>query len=274
MKRVLRALLLCLPALAASADAGAQVPPEMAQKGVIVFANVPNYPPLEFKDPASGTLSGFDIALGTAIAARLGLKPVWQETSFDQMLAALQTGRVDAILSGMSDVATRHDAASFVDYLRTAPQFFIQESRAGELKAATDLCGRKVGASRRTLFPRNIAEWSAANCPADRPIQFVGTEGSADARTQLRQGRIDAAVQGNETLPWIMEQEPGSYRSLGTPFGGSLNGIALAVKQTGLQQAVASALDAMIADGSYATLLAQWKLSPNAIEKATINAGQ
>jgi polar amino acid transport system substrate-binding protein len=30
----------------------------------------------------------------------------------------------------------------------------------------------------------------------------------------------------------------------------------------------------MIADGSYGKLLAKWKLSPNALEKATINAGQ
>jgi polar amino acid transport system substrate-binding protein len=270
MKRVLAALLLCLP----TSIVHAELPAALVQKGSITFANVPNYPPLEFRDPASGALTGFDIDLGNAIAARLGVKAVWQETSFDQMLAALQTGRVDAIISGMSDIATRHDAAGFVDYLHTAPQFFIQQSRAGELKEATALCGRKVGASRRTQFPKNIAARSDANCPAGNPIIFVGTEGSADARTQLKQGRIDAAVQGNETLPWIMGEEPGVYQTLGVPFAGSINGIGLPTKEAGLQQAIAGALDAMIADGSYAKLLAKWKLTPNAIEKATINAGQ
>ena len=270
MRWLLIGVVLCLVAPGASAE----VPAAMAQRGTIIFANVPNYPPLEFKDPATGMLMGFDIELGAAIAARLGLKPVWQETSFDQMLAALQTGRVDAILSGMSDVASRHDAATFVDYLRTAPQFLIQPARAGELAAATALCGRKVGASRRTLFPRNIAAWSEANCAADRQIVFVGTDGSADARTQLRQGRIDAAVQGNETLPYVMAQEPGVYQPLGAPFGGALNGIALPVQAGGLQQAVAAAIDGLIADGSYARLLAKWNLTANALEKASINAGQ
>ena len=269
MKRLAAVLLLCLPATLAQAE----LPAAIQQKGSITFANVPNYPPLEFRDPASGTLTGFDIELGEAIARKLGLKAVWQETSFDQMLAALATGRVDAILSGMSDIATRHEAASFVDYLRTAPQFFIKASRAAELPQATALCGRKVGASRRTLFPKNIAAWSDANCGAT-PIVFVGTDGSADARTQLRQGRIDAAVQGNETLPYIMGEEQGVYLPLGAPFAGSLNGIALPVKETGLQQTIAAALDGLIADGTYATLLAKWKLSPNALEKATINAGQ
>jgi polar amino acid transport system substrate-binding protein len=102
----------------------------------------------------------------------------------------------------------------------------------------------------------------------------VGTEGSADARTQLKQGRIDAAVQGNETLPYVMEQEPRAYMALGGPIATQLTGIALPVKDAELQQKVAAALDALIADGTYKVLLAKWKLSDNAVEKAMINAGQ
>jgi polar amino acid transport system substrate-binding protein len=37
---------------------------------------------------------------------------------------------------------------------------------------------------------------------------------------------------------------------------------------------MAEAVDALIADGTYRTLLAKWKLSDNGIEKATTNAGQ
>ena len=269
MKRLFAAMLLCLPVSSALAE----IPAAMVHKGTIVFANVPNYPPLEFRDPATGALTGFEIDLGEAIAAKLNLKPVWQETSFDQMLPGLQTGRVDAVLSGMSDVAARHDMASFVDYLRSAPQFLIQQSRAAEFPQATALCGRKVGASRRTLFPKNIAAWSDEHCGGNAII-FVGTDGSADARSQLKQGRIDAAVQGNETLPYVMDQEPGAFQTVGAPFGGSLNGIALPVKEAGLQQAVLAAFAGLIADGTYARLLAKWKLTPNAIEKESINAGQ
>ena len=124
------------------------------------------------------------------------------------MMPAISTGRVDAILSGMTDTASRQDTATFVDYLRNGPRFFVQQSRAAEFRDTTAFCGKKVGASRRTSFPKLIAAWSDANCAAN-PIQFVGTEGSADARTQLRQGRIDAAVQGGETLPYMMDLEPG-----------------------------------------------------------------
>ena len=178
-----------------------ELPPEIAKRGSIKVALVPNYPPMEFRDPATNTLSGFDIDLGEAIGRKLGVKIEWPETSFAEFMPSISTGRVDAILSGFTDYASRHDIASFVDYLRSGPKFFVQQSRAAEFKDMAALCGKKVGASRRTMFPAEIDKWSEKNCGSN-PIQFVGTDGSADARTQLRQGRIDAAVQGNETLPY------------------------------------------------------------------------
>jgi polar amino acid transport system substrate-binding protein len=269
-RRFLTAMLLCAATVSVSA---VELPPDIAKKGSITVAIVPNYPPLEFRDPATNALSGFDVELGEALGKKLGIKIAWQETSFDQLMPAIATGRVDAILSGMTDYATRHETASFVDYLRSGPRFFVQQSRAAEFKDMAALCGKKVGASRRTFFPAQIAAWSDAHCGSD-PIKFVGTEGSGDARTQLKQGRIDAAVQGSETLPYLTDLEPGVYVPIGEMISSQFTGLALPVKEKALQQAIAEALDALIADGSYRALLAKWKLNDNGIEKATINAGQ
>lgn len=270
MRVLLATVLIC----AANAPATAiELPPEIAKQGSIKVAVVPNYPPMEFREPATNTLTGFDVELGEALARKLGIKIVWQETSFDQMMPAIATGRVDAILSGMTDMASRQDTATFVDYLRNGPRFFAQQSRAAEFKDAAALCGKKVGASRRTSFPKLIAAWSDAHCSAD-PIQFIGTEGSGDARNQLKQGRIDAAVQGGETLPYLMDLEPGAYVPVGDVFAVQFTGLALGVKEKALQQAVVEALDGLIADGSYRTLLAKWKLTDYGVERATINAGQ
>jgi polar amino acid transport system substrate-binding protein len=259
---------------AATASVSAvELPPEIAKQGSIKVAIVPNYPPMEFRDPATSTLTGFDVELGEALGRKLGVRIVWQETSFDQMMPAIATGRVDAILSGMTDLASRHDTATFIDYLRNGPRFFAQQSRAAEFKDAAALCGKTVGASRRTSFPKLVAAWSDVHCDGN-PIKFVGTEGSADARTQLRQGRLDAAVQGGETLPYMMDLEPGAYVTVGDVFAVQFTGLALNVKEKTLQQAVAEGLDALIADGSYRTLLAKWKLTEYGVEKVTINAGQ
>ena len=270
MKCFLAAALVC----AATASAFAiELPPEIAKAGSIKVAIVPNYPPMEFRDPATSTLTGFDVELGEALGRKLGVKVAWQETSFDQMMPAIATGRVDAILSGMTDLASRQDTATFVDYLRSGPRFFVQQSRAAEFKDVAALCGKTVGASRRTSFPKHIADWSDAHCDGN-PIKFVGTEGSADARTQLKQGRVDAAVQGGETLPYVMDLEPGAYVPVGDVFAIQFTGLALGVKDKALQQAIAEALDGLIADGSYRALLAKWKLTDYGVEKATINAGQ
>lgn len=271
MKRLLVAAAF-LGAMHASGLA-AELPAEIAKRGSLKVAVVPNYPPMEFRDPATNALSGFDVELGEAIGRKLGVKIEWTETSFAEFMPSISTGRVDAILSGFTDYASRHEVATFVDYLRSGPQFFVQASRKAEFKDTTSLCGKKVGSSRRTMFPAQIAAWSENNCGGN-PIQVVGTDGSADARTQLRQGRIDAAAQGNETLPYIMDLEPNTYATVGEPIAQQFTGIALPVKEKALQQAMLEAVDALIADGTYKTLLAKWKLSDNAIEKATINAGQ
>ena len=64
-----------------------------AKGAPITAAIVSNYPPLEFKDPATAKLTGFDVDLGEALAAKLGTTIKWEETSFDQIVC---TGRFTA----------------------------------------------------------------------------------------------------------------------------------------------------------------------------------
>ena len=165
IKRFLATTLVCC-ATAASAMA-VELPPDIAKRGSIKVAIVPNYPPMEFRDPATNTLTGFDVELGEALGKKLGIKIDWQQTSFDQMMPAIATGRVDAILSGMTDMASRQDTATFVDYLRNGPRFFVQQSRASEFKDMTAFCGRErsspISASRSISpsEPRSSARRSA-----------------------------------------------------------------------------------------------------------------
>ena len=125
-------------------------------KSTLVAAIVPNYPPFEYKDPATDKLMGFDVDLGEAIAAKLGVKLQWEETGFDQMMSALTTNRVDVILSGMTDLPSRREAVNFLDYVTGGPQFYTVKARAGEFASIDALCGKTVGASRRTSWPDDI----------------------------------------------------------------------------------------------------------------------
>lgn len=272
MNRVILALVLA-SAWAASTPGAQAAEPALPGRPKLIAAMMPNYPPMDMRDPATGELAGFDVDLVRALAPRLGVAIEWQETRFEQMISALKTERVDLVFS-MTDLPSRHESATFVDYMQTGPQFFVQAARAAEFADPTALCGKAVGASRVTNYPKQIGEWSDRHCAGKPPIRVVGTEGSVDARAQLRQGRIDAAVQGNETLPWIMAQEPNTYAMIGGTIGRQLTGILVRPDDAALRDALVAGLDAVIADGTYGQLLKKWNLGANGLEKATVNAGQ
>ena len=100
---------------------------------------------------------------------------------------------------------------------------------------------------------------------------MVPGESTADARGQLRQGRIDAAVQGYETLPYAMSLEPGVYRPVGEPISLQYQGIAFPKSSTALRDAVAAAFKSILADGTYAKIMAKWQLSANAVDRLMLN---
>jgi len=261
--------------MASSFTWAAELPASIKAKGEVVVAIMPNYPPMDFKDPATNTLTGLDYDLGNALAERLGVKIKWQETGFEQMINALTTDRVDMVMSGMTDTAERQASVTFVDYFTSGPQFYTLQKNK-DFNEIIDLCGKKVGTSRRTTFPAEIAEWSKANCEAaGKPaINVIGTEGSADARAQLRQSRIDAAMQGSETLPYLKTQEKDMYKTVGLPISKQFTGLGVSKKKPELSEAVKVAMQSMVDDGSYQAILKKWDLELGAIKTVTINAGK
>jgi polar amino acid transport system substrate-binding protein len=272
-----RIIALAALVLAAASPAFAQnVPSRIASAGRIIIATNPNYAPITFKDPATNKLMGFDIDLGEAIGKELGVRVEWQEIAFAQMLPSLQTGRVDTVLAGMSDLPSRRDTTDFVDYMTSGAQFYTTTALAGTIKTPEDLCGKSVGASRSTNWPAQIAEWSQANCVAKgkKAINVVGTEGSVDARTQLKTERLQGAVQGNETLPYFQSLEPNTFVLLGKAFTQSLVGMPFAKADVPLRDAVKAAIERLQANGEYDKLLAKYGLQANKLSPITINKGE
>jgi len=255
----------------ASAQA-AELPDAIKQAGALHLTVNSTYAPMEYRDPATNELTGLDIDLANELAKRLGVKIVWSETPFAELIPSLQTKRADFIISGISDRSSRREQADFIDYLTTGPQFFVlTESSA---KTATDLCGQKVGTTRSTSFPQEIEKWSKQNCEAaGKPaIQYVPGENSIDVRNQLKQGRIDAAVQGSETLPYAQQLEAGKYRIIGEPLSKGFQGVMFRKDDVATREAITAQLTAMIADGAYKAILDKYGLGANAVDKPMMNA--
>lgn len=72
-------------------EIAAQLPPHVAQSGLLqVGVNVP-YAPNEFKDE-DGNIVGFDVDLTNAVGRVLGVTPVFNQADFDKIIPAIQAG--------------------------------------------------------------------------------------------------------------------------------------------------------------------------------------
>jgi len=237
----------------------------------------PIYPPMEFVNPDTGLMDGFDVDLAHAIAEKLGLEPIFIATAFADIPNALQTGRGDMILSGMSDTPQRQEAMDFVDYITSGPIFFTLAQNGAAYQSNLDVCGKKVAASRSTTFPQNVEQFSNDQCiPQGKPaIEVHGTADSNAGRLGMKQDRYDVVVQGIETIAWQMNLEPDTYMMIGEPIiNDEIYGMAFKKDNPGLRDAVAKVLDGLIEDGTYGTLLEKWGLPHNAVEKAVINGAK
>ena len=144
--------------LAMTTAEAAELPEAIKQAGTLRLTVNSTYAPMEYRDPTTNQLVGLDIDLANELAKRLGLKIIWSETPFAELIPSLQTKRADFIISGISDRSSRRETADFIDYLATGPQFFVLTDNAA--KSPIDLCSKKVGTTRSTSFPVEIGRAS------------------------------------------------------------------------------------------------------------------
>lgn len=271
---MMKKMTIAAAAIALSMPAYAQsLPDAVKAAGKIVVLNQPGYAPMEFKDPATGTLMGLDIDLELALAKEMGVKVEWSESTFEQLIPSLLTGRASLIHSGMSDTEKRRENLDFVDYMKSGAQFYTTAARKDEFKTLTDFCGKRIGMPKTTTFPADTAKWSAENCEAaGKPAVIVmGTEGAADTFTQLKQGRIDGGMQGSETLPYLMSQDANAFWKVGAPITTKLQGMGFLKKDKDIRDAYAAALKKLMDSGEYKTIFAKWNQQDNELDGVSIN---
>ena len=257
-------------------DKGIALPAAIKTAGHIVVGIESTYPPMAYRDPKTNERVGFNVELVTAIAKELAIPVKWEEMSFEQLMTSLTTGRIDMIGTAISDLPSRREKLTFVDYLATGAQPFTVTAKAGELKSSTDLCGRTVGAPRTTSYMPVTTAWSEKNCvAAGKPaIAMSGTAGASATRLDLKQGRLDAAVLGPEYVAFLMTDEPGAYAFIGDPLNKTLFGFAFTKTQTELRDAVAKATTATMKNGAYAKALKAYGLERQSLPEVAIDAGQ
>jgi polar amino acid transport system substrate-binding protein len=275
LNKIIGALAITVCSLATVSSAGAQtLPDDIAKSKVLRVALNTGYPPLEMRDPKTNEVVGFDVDLAKAIGKALGVSIEHQDGAFEAMTPALQSGRVDMIMSGFYDTPKRRPMFTFIDYLKAGAQFYTLTASA-DLKTLTDLCGKTVTTQRGSSYPDTIKAWSDKNCvgAGKGAIEVIVDTDLGQQLTNLKTERAAAAVQGLEAVPAIIQTEPGVYRAFGEPFSSTLMGMAFQADNTQLRDAVAAALKKVIADGTYDELIKKWKLDLSSYKDVSIDAG-
>jgi polar amino acid transport system substrate-binding protein len=209
------------------------------------------YPPFEMTDE-KGAPKGVSVDLANELGKALGKKIVIQNTSFDGLIPALKTGKIDLIISSMTISDERRQSVDFSDpYLSTGLCLLV--GRTAPIKTIDDLdkpgitVAVKKGTTGHTYESRNIK---------NAKVLVLDTE--AAAVLEVVQGKADAFIydQMSTYVNWKKNQE--TTRALLTPFQREYWGIALRKGDARLKEQINRFLATFREQGGFERLGDTW----------------
>ncbi|KQU70173.1 cysteine ABC transporter [Phycicoccus sp. Root101] len=237
----------------------------LISSGTLTFCADISAPPLTYFDKDQKAV-GTEIELGDAIAKQLGLKSTWQNVAFNGIIPALQGRQCDAIMSQLYIKPEREKVVDFVPYMYAGNTVLVKAGNPGAVTGIENLCGRKVAAQTGTTIV-DLLDAQAKKCQAaGKPTIAVSKFGrDSEAQQQLKLGLVDAYGTTVEIAGYAIKQQPGTFETVGKPFGKIETGIATAKSNAALNAALVKAFAAVRADGTYDAILKNWSLTDDAL---------
>jgi polar amino acid transport system substrate-binding protein len=249
-----------LAALVVTAVAYASVTPPSYIKsaGKIVFCSDISYPP---EESYQGTTPvGSDIDIGTAIAAQMGVKADFKNTTFDSIILALKTKKCDAIISGMNDTAERRKQVDFTDYLSVGQSLMVKKGNPSHISNLTSLAGKSVSVESGTTNRDFLAAQSAKLVKQGKKAINIKTfPKDTDAAAALKAGRVDAYFGDSPVVVYYISKDK-SFAVGGSPIAPIPIGIAVR-KGSPLEPKIKSAINTLYSNGTIKKIVAKWGMT-------------
>lgn len=156
--------------------------------GVLTMATNAAFPPYEYYEGSD--IVGIDAEIAGAIAAKLGLTLKIEDMEFDSIITAVQTGKADMGLAGMTVTEDRLKSINFSDSYATGIQVIIVKEDS-TVASAGDLTGKKIGVQLATTGDIYASE----EFGSENVEQY---NKGADAVMALVNGKVDAVIIDNE----------------------------------------------------------------------------
>ncbi|MFC8237931.1 ABC transporter substrate-binding protein [Streptomyces sp. NPDC057284] len=254
----------------------AKVPAAVRERGTLrLGASADASPPLGFYATDDKTRIGSEIDLATLIADTLGLKPEFEEVSWENLFVGLDSSKFDGVLSNVTVTEERKEKYDFATYRLDNIAFEAKKGSGWKVKGPEDVSGKTIAVASGTNQEKILVDWSEQNVKAGRkPVDIKYFQKDTDYYLALQSGRIDGYLGPSPSVNYHVASA-GQSEVVGTLSGGGdgLQGkiAATTKKDSGLVEAYAAAIDHIIEDGSYAKVLGRWGLSNEAVEKSEIN---
>lgn len=160
-----------------------------SNKEVLVMGTAADYKPFEFVDSAKGEeIIGYDIDLAYMIGEKLGFDVKIQDMDFNSLVPALQAGKIDFVISGMSPNKDREKVVDFSEPYNETQQVLVVKKDSG-IKASTDLAGKTVG-----VQTASIQEEMAKEMAKTIDFKIEGRTRIPEIVQDMMAKRIDAGI--------------------------------------------------------------------------------
>ncbi|NKD32295.1 transporter substrate-binding domain-containing protein [Enterococcus casseliflavus] len=216
--------------------------------GVLNVATSADFAPFEFHALIDGkdTIVGADIDMVNEIADRLGIEVNILDLDFNAVLTALQQGKADIAVSGISATDERKQTFDFTDnYFTPEQKLVVNKNNESAFDSIESLSGKKVGAQKGSIQEMIVQDQLADS-------QLVSIAKVPNLVNELKQGSIDGLVLESAVAESYVAQNDDlviTDVALEASEGDSY-AIALPKGSTELQEELNSILKELIEDGT------------------------
>jgi polar amino acid transport system substrate-binding protein len=240
--------------------AHAATPERIAENGKIVFCTDISFPPFEYYDPQTNEPAGFDIDIGKALAAEMGVKSEHKNIAFDGLIPALQAGQCDAILSGLFDKPARREVLDFVNYAYVGNAVIVKAGSPLKFEALTDASGKAVAVESGSTLEQDLVDANAKLKESGKPpIKIVALPKASAAFQQLMTGMVDIYYGSTVQEAYFNSQNTGQVKLASPQTSAFYVGVGTLKKDADLHDAIAAAFKAIQASGEYDKIVKAWK---------------
>src|SRR6185503_4032905 len=203
-------------------------------------------------------------------AQKLGLTTEWQSATFDSIIPGVKTKKYNVGVSSFTINADRLKEATMVSYFQAGTQW---AAKAGATVNADDVCGKKIAVQTATVQVDDLTARSKKCTDGGKAkITVDQYQSQSDATNAVVTGKDDAMLADSPVCAYAVKQTNGQLALVGSIYDSAPYGYVLPKDQADtMAVAVQGALKALIADGTYKTILSKWGVDAGAITDPTVN---